>query len=177
MAIWNKSLEFRDLQKKGEKNRCVHTYWWQDFLEFATSIYPPVDRQELNSQSERALIGTIYRFHLWKTFWTVKVKHPFFFLNSTNTHSIEQKGTSEEYLITFCRDHLIFGVCVEGRLALCMRAMFVGVYSRAGLCLTFVPDRSVWAWWYFGIRSQLRRDARQRCEKGRNGDAYDWYSH
>lgn len=31
-----------------------------------------------------------------------------------------------------------------------MSAMFVGVYSWAELCLTFVPDRSVWAWWYFG---------------------------
>lgn len=61
----------------------------------------------------------------------------------------------------------------EGRLALCMRAMFVGVYCRAVLCLTFVPDRTVWAQWYFGIRSQQRRDARQRCEKGRDGDAYD----
>lgn len=65
----------------------------------------------------------------------------------------------------------------ERRVALCMSAMFVGVYSWAELCLTFVPDRSVWAWWYFGMRSQQRQDAQQRCEKGRDGEAYDWYSH
>lgn len=38
---------------------------------------------------------------------------------------------------------------VERRVALGMWAMFVAVYSWAELCLTFVPDRSVWAWWYF----------------------------
>lgn len=67
--------------------------------------------------------------------------------------------------------------CGKKRVALCMSAMFVGVYSWAELCLTFVPDRSVWAWWYFGMRSQQRQDARQRCEEGRDGKAYDWYSH
>lgn len=73
-------------------------------------------------------------------------------------------------------DRCLMKSCKD-RLGLAWNTAFVGVYSTAGLCLTFGPDGAVWAWWYFGIRSQQRREARLRCERGCDGDAYDGYSH
>lgn len=48
----------------------------------------------------------------------------------------------------------------QKRISLCVSVMFVGVYSWAELCLTFVPDRSVQAWWYFGDEKATE----ERCE-------------